>query len=489
MVSWAYHIPCHVSNPNDRRRRRPAERERSGRIGSFRGRPARTFHCNFGSVRVGDGDAGAAIDYAARIGETVERTAELEHVAGDPDRLRQAAEAVDASARVRRGPTAERVLVKQTVELPADAPAERRAAAAEAIVADWEARGHVAIAAIHGNDLVQPHLHVLATARPVDAAGTVDRSATLWSTKQAVRDERARIAAIVNEACRPEVEFHPGRLEDTGIERKAKRRVPARGWHVRGDRAPDPEEVAKARKRHEARRAELAARPPAAGTMIHLDVAGDEELTPIVRQISGTIEFPQGLGIDATHPNAAELAKRFSGTGSFRPKRGDVAAAAEAATSRAGEAQAEARELRALTERQAKMIQDVFAELGVEVSDLDTDAGRAEAFARVRAARARPRPPARTPEDRAAAERQAAATGGPWDGVDDRALRQAWREAGRHIRQATRDLKGMPHDFELRRATEERLRDARSTREAAAAEAARRGIELVKPPARPGRGR
>ena len=425
---------------DDQYRRRQPDAQASRRVGSFRGRPARTFHCAFGSVRYGAGKPGEAIDYAARIDMTVKKTAELEHVAGDVDRLRQAADSVAGAVKRKKGAQSERVVVKQTFELPPDASAEQRAEAAEAIVADWESRGHVAIAAIHGNGKTLPHVHVVATARPVDADGTVDRSVRLWTSRAEVRAERARVAAIVNAICRPAVEFHPGRLEDTGIEREAKGRIPLAVWHAmeardmaaiaklglagdrameelirrRSERKQDPEEVARAREKHEERRAaekekreKIRRRSPPAGTVLLLDPG---EHAAIVRQISGVIEDPDGrLTIHSDHPNAGALAERVEVTGRARPRRAELVASAETASTRASRAEA-------LSERQARFIADVHRELGLPVPDLATEEGRAEAFARVRAARPRrgstataaPKPPpALTPERRAAADAKA----------------------------------------------------------------------------------
>ena len=424
----------------------------SGRVGVVDGRATRTFHCHFGSVRVADASAGTAIDYAARIDTTAEQTAELEHVAGDVDALRRAAEAVDAAAVVRRGPTAERVMVKQTVELPAEASAAQRREAAEAIIADWQARGHVAIAAVHGNGLVQPHVHVLATARPVDDAGRVDRSRTLWPTKQAVREERARIATIVNEACRPAVEFHPGRLAETGIARQAERRLPARAYFVRQQRAPDPVEVERLREAKRAERRAAAARPPRAGTMLELDIPA--EALVFVRQISGVVEDEAGrFGILADHSNAANLADRFVVAGRTRPKRGEFAELAAAASRRAGIAAVRVRELAELSAKQRQLIDDVYAELGLELPDIATDEGRAEAFARVRQARPRPSAPRASPApalqplsdaERRAADESAAAAAARRAKLRDEARAEAKRKSAeaaalRAARQRQRD--------------------------------------------------
>ena len=70
----------------------------------------------------------------------------------------------------------------------------------------------------HDKDRPQPHLHVLATGRPVAADGTVDRSAPLWRNRDEVKAERARPARLVNEHCHTEPAFHPGGFKDIGRE-------------------------------------------------------------------------------------------------------------------------------------------------------------------------------------------------------------------------------------------------------------------------------
>ena len=205
----------------------------SGRVGrDSSGSPARTFHCNFSSVKGGGRESAAgALDYALRLGEYADDAGDVEHTAGHPEAVEEAAALIEATARIKRGPTADRIVVKLTVELPAHSTAEQRAACAEAAVADWRQRGHEAVAAVHvhGEEREQPHLHVVVAARPIAPDGTVDRSARLWAGadgKDRVRAERKRVADLVNEHCPGPVRFHPGRLADTGIERPAKKRIP-----------------------------------------------------------------------------------------------------------------------------------------------------------------------------------------------------------------------------------------------------------------------
>ena len=133
----------------------------------------------------------------------------------DARRIRQ-------TARITRGPTGERILATQIIELPAESTKEQRQACAQAFVDDWRERGHQAIAVVHmhghDKDRPQPHLHVLATGRPVGADGTVDRSAPLWRNRDEVKAERARTARLVNEHCHTVAAFHPGGFKDIGRE-------------------------------------------------------------------------------------------------------------------------------------------------------------------------------------------------------------------------------------------------------------------------------
>ena len=227
----------------------------SGRAGHDGIGPARTFHCNIGSVKVGE-SARASLDYIRRKGEHKGDAADVESEAGNPQAVLDDAGLIEASARIRRGANAERQLVTEVYELPADSTPENRKKVAEAVVADWRGRGHEAVAVVHmhGERTPQPHLHVAVASRPVDGAGNVDRSRRLLTGRDQIRDERAHVAEIVNRICEPEVRFHPGRLIDTGIERPARKRIPPGAFHkgraeiraANGAREPDRARAAEA---------------------------------------------------------------------------------------------------------------------------------------------------------------------------------------------------------------------------------------------------
>ena len=211
---------------------------RIGRVAGDGGleRIVRTFHARFGSVKMGGAmTARDRLAYVFREGKHKSDAADVESSAGDKEALLRDADRIKASARVRRGPTAERILATQIVELPAESTAEQRKACAEAFVADWKARGHEAVAVVHmhGEEGPQPHLHVEVAARAVDADGGVDRSTALWTGphgRQAVQAERRRNADLVNRTCDPDPPYHPGNFRDIGIERPAKKRIPPRSF-------------------------------------------------------------------------------------------------------------------------------------------------------------------------------------------------------------------------------------------------------------------
>lgn len=261
----------------ERARKRHRSREVSQRVGQHRGQPARTFHFNIDSVKIGDGKTSidGAVDYLARGGEFEKKNADLEHVAGDADRVKIGALLVEDTARVRKGPTAERVLLKETFELPKELDREGRAEVAERIVSAWEEKGHWTVAAVHANGQVQPHVHVAVVTRPIvedpdtELGARADRDparVALRGGKAEMRAERHRVADLINQVLdERQVDaprFHGGRdreMDVPGIQgRKPKRRLPQRAWHVRQERERDPQLVAEARARAEEQRRQAA---------------------------------------------------------------------------------------------------------------------------------------------------------------------------------------------------------------------------------------
>ena len=203
------------------------ENRRAGRVLGDDGaeRIVRTFHARFASIKCGGTTtARQAAEYVLRegkhAGDEDENKADVEASAGDKEAMLADARRIRQTARITHGPTGERILATQIIELPAESTKEQRQACAQAFVDDWRERGHQAIAVVHmhghDKDRPQPHLHVLATGRPVAADGTVDRSAPLWRNRDEVKAERARTARLVNEHCHTVAAFHPGGFKDIG---------------------------------------------------------------------------------------------------------------------------------------------------------------------------------------------------------------------------------------------------------------------------------
>ena len=222
------------------------ENRRLGRVLGDDGlaRVVRSFHFRVRSVKCGGrGTARTRIAYVRREGKHAKSSADVENAAGDKDALIDAADRIEATSRIKRGPTAERILQSFVLELPAESTAAERAATAEAVVEHWRTRygedrpGHEAIAVVHmhGDEAAQPHLHVEVAARPILADETVDRSVRLWtdpSPSEAVKAERAAMAEIVNTWCTTKAAFHAGAFKEIGREDEGKPRLPISAWRA-----------------------------------------------------------------------------------------------------------------------------------------------------------------------------------------------------------------------------------------------------------------
>lgn len=225
---------------------------KSGRIGIG---GVRTFHAAYASRQQMKGAQGA-INYLAGKMEFEGRD-DLEHVVGSPHLVEIAAGCIEATRRINTGPTAERLIITLTAELPLDFTRQQRSEAANKMCEHWTKRDHLAVVAVHCNDVVQPHIHAAISARPFRVEGedlVPDRTPVKRpiATKASLRDERAAIANIINKVAEKEV-FHPGRLADTGIARKAKRRVPM-ALYKAGVRELDPAVVTDIAESHKASR-------------------------------------------------------------------------------------------------------------------------------------------------------------------------------------------------------------------------------------------
>ena len=211
----------------------------------------RTFHARFGSVKTGAGQTPRQrIAYVRREGRHAVDAADVEATAGDKEKVLDAADRLEAEARIRRGPTADRLLATQVIELPAESTPEQRAKCAQAFVDDWRERGHPAIATVHvdGEERGQPHLHVEIAARPVHADGEVDRAVRLWRGKPTIYAERQKASDLVNRTCDPDPPYHPGGFRDIGREGDTpKKRIPAGSFRAaRAEIRAAPEKAAAA---------------------------------------------------------------------------------------------------------------------------------------------------------------------------------------------------------------------------------------------------
>ncbi|OEJ66581.1 hypothetical protein [Magnetovibrio blakemorei] len=218
----------------------------------------RTFHVDFRSTK-GLGSSPPAIDYAIGEGEYANRD-DLEFITEENDLVRTVAEKIEVTARIKNGPTAERSLLKHVVELPANFEAEQRAESLEKMVDYWLQKGHPAGGAVHYPHGGQPHVHLIIAARPIvlkeDGSFEIDRSPERRPLvgKAGVQAERKAVAKIINEVNGGEI-FHHGKLADTGIKRKPKKRVSIRAYKA-GQFERDLEIVADQYQEHERAREE-----------------------------------------------------------------------------------------------------------------------------------------------------------------------------------------------------------------------------------------
>ena len=360
----------------------------------------RTFHARFGSVKTGAGQTPRQrIAYVRREGQHADDAGDVEATAGDKEKVLDTADRLEAGARIKRGPTADRLLATQVIELPAESTPEQRAKCAQAFVDDWRERGHQAIATVHvhGEERKQPHLHVEIAARPMGADGEVDRSVRLWRGKPTIYAERQKVADLVNEHCEPDPPYHPGGFRDIGREGDTpKKRIPARPF--RDARAG----IRQAREALAVERAEMiggAARVVSEAKRETKREAHEKRTVQIVKfKKAGLPARPsQRAQLERQAVEAKETRDYWNGkAGEWmdvhdrQRLRADTAEAGVAtltdekqqAETRAGELEAQVREL---TERQTKYVTDWHADREVEPPDLATVEGQSEAWANMRA--------------------------------------------------------------------------------------------------------
>lgn len=355
------------------------------RVGRVRGddgveRIVRTFHARFSGLKIGGGmTARTRIAYILREGQFADEKGDVEAAAGDKDTVIEHADRIRETARVRRGPTAERILGTQIVELPAESTPEQRAACARAFVNDWRTRGHEAVAVVHvhGEENPQPHLHVEVAARPVAADGAVDRARSLWRVKPDIYAERATVARLVNETCRPDPPYHPGGFRDIGREDDVpKTRVPPRPFRearaeIRAARAAGDEgraaaaeaamHAASARRREEIRR-------------------GRESRRRIIGVLKETGQWKDGRRVGRRGQVEAALDRQMNEANRWWREEAAQRGRAEQAEARVTELEASQVRPIALSEKQRPMLADVCARHGIEGS-LDAAGVQLRAFA------------------------------------------------------------------------------------------------------------
>ena len=431
------------------------ENHRAGRVLGDDGeaRIVRTFHARFGSIKCGGTTtARQAAEYVLREGKHAgdedgieDDAGDVEASAGDKEAMLADARRIRQTARITRGPTGERILATQIIELPAESTKEQRQACAQAFVDDWKERGHQAIAVVHmhghDKDRPQPHLHVLATGRPVAADGTVDRSAPLWRNRDEVKAERARTARLVNEHCHTVAAFHPGGFKDIGREEDTpKWRTPTgvylkvmaaeaegAGWEEKEEAGraqyaaarksaelAEPKRTRKEEIKAARRRGEKPPRVrPTQRQRIALAEAGRRELAADLDRLAADrarqatekqqaetraakAEADRVVSAKAVvywcgrvgevRGAVAERARQAAQALDEQRKRADNAEAAlPGAVERATTAEGRVRELEELNKTQTKYVTDWHGERDAELPDLATVEGQREAWANMRA--------------------------------------------------------------------------------------------------------
>ena len=375
------------------------ENHRAGRVLGDDGeaRIVRTFHARFGSIKCGGTTtARQAAEYILREGKHAEDkdgmeddAGDVEASAGDKEAMLADARRIRQTARITRGPTGERILATQIIELPAESTKEQRQACAQAFVGDWRERGHQAIAVVHmhghDKDRPQPHLHVLATGRPVAADGTVDRSAPLWRNRDEVKAERARTARLVNEHCHTVAAFHPGGFKDIGREEDTPKWRTPTGVYLKvvaasaeGAGWEEKEEAGRAQYAAARKSAELAEPKRTRKEEIKAAEARGEK-PPRVRPT-------QRQRIARAEADRSELAADLDRLAAERARQVRRTEAEEERARLIEQERDEAREqLRELNKTQTDWLTDWHGERGVKLPDLESVEGQSLAWANMRA--------------------------------------------------------------------------------------------------------
>jgi hypothetical protein len=219
----------------------------SGRVGTS----GRTFHARVQSIGKHTGGVAKAIrglGYDKREGKYTQRADELEVSGGrSTDEMTEILKAVDQAVTRKNGQLA----LDYEIELPHVMTRQARQQVAEQIAAWFEDRGvpcHWAVHSHNDRGELQPHLHMTTTSRAVrrhldggreapdsDGVGgweVVTRGATVIGGPAMMQHFRREVLArTINQVAAEHgidlgTTWHGGRLEETGIDRPAKRRRP-----------------------------------------------------------------------------------------------------------------------------------------------------------------------------------------------------------------------------------------------------------------------
>jgi hypothetical protein len=208
------------------------------------GRSGRCYHNRVASITRKNGGARKAagtLDYDARKGTHEKRADELELEGGlSREDMREALKAIEAANPRKNG----KVAGRGEIELPQEMNAAMRAEVAQGIAAYFEQHGypvHWAVHDLNEHKQFQPHFHWTACARRAwktkagwQAEGTkgkplLDGPAEMSAWRRHVADAINAVAmhhGLKTVGMDRWVPWSPGRLEDTGIDRPAKRRRP-----------------------------------------------------------------------------------------------------------------------------------------------------------------------------------------------------------------------------------------------------------------------
>ena len=365
----------------------------------------RTFHARFGSVKMGAGQTPRQrIAYVRREGQHADDAGDVEATAGDKEKVLDTADRLEAGARIKRGPTADRLLATQVIELPAESTPEQRAKCAQAFVDDWRERGHPAIATVHvhGEERGQPHLHVEIAARPMGADGEVDRSVRLWRGKPTIYAERQKVADLVNRTCEPDPPYHPGGFRDIGREGDTpKKRIPARPFReARAEIRAAPEkaagikaemyaasrtERAQVREAHEKRTEQInefkaMGEWPPVSERVRLEKRGDDWWRYYNNRVAA--ETARAAERDEQRERAE---KAEASVAALTGEKQEAETRADTAEAEREGLRGEVRQLQELNKRQTKYVTDWHGEREVDLPDLATVEGQAAAWANMRA--------------------------------------------------------------------------------------------------------